>query len=87
MATGEFTIEDLRRIIFESAGEGEGDIGLATADTELTDLGYESVALLEAGSRIEQEFGIRLEDSTLFDAATPRTLVDAVNAHLAGAAL
>jgi act minimal PKS acyl carrier protein len=84
MASGEFTIEDLRRILHEAAGEGDGaDVGITTLDIEWDQLGYESLALLETGSRIEREFGIKLDDSTLFDAVTPRTLIDAVNAQLA----
>jgi minimal PKS acyl carrier protein len=85
MATGEFTIKDLRRIMHESAGEGDGtdvDVDVATVDTEFIQLGYESLALLEAGSRIEREFGIRLDDSALFDSPTPRALIEAVNAQL-----
>lgn len=84
MASGEFTIEDLRRILHEAAGEGDGaDVGITTMDTDFVQLGYESLALLETGSRIEREFGIKLDDSTLFDSVTPRALIDAVNAQLA----
>jgi len=84
MAYGEFTIKDLRRIIHESAGEGDGaDVDVATMDTEFVQLGYESLALLETGGRIEREFGIKLDDSILFDATTPRALIEAVNAQLA----
>ncbi len=83
MAPGEFTIKDLRRIMHESAGEGDGaDVDVATMDTDFILLGYESLALLETGSRIEREFGIKLDDSTLFDSATPRALIEAVNAQL-----
>lgn len=84
MAYGEFTIKDLRRIIHESAGEGDGaDVDVATMDIEFVQLGYESLALLETGGRIEREFGIKLDDSILFDATTPRALIEAVNAQLA----
>jgi act minimal PKS acyl carrier protein len=84
MAYGEFTIKDLRRIIHESAGEGDGaDVDVATLDIEFVQLGYESLALLETGGRIEREFGIKLDDSILFDATTPRALIEAVNAQLA----
>jgi act minimal PKS acyl carrier protein len=83
MASGEFTIKDLRRIMHESAGEGEGGgIDVATADIEFGELGYESVALLEAASRIEREFDVILDDSILFNSATPRDLIGAVNGQL-----
>lgn len=83
MASGEFTIKDLRRIIRDSAGDGDGaNVDLATLDTDFIELGYESLVLLETGGRIEREFGIKLNDSALFDSATPRNLIEAVNEQL-----
>jgi act minimal PKS acyl carrier protein len=84
MARDEFGVDDLRRILHEAAGEDEGaDVDVSTLDTEFDELGYESLALLETGLRIEREFGIKLDDSTMFDSTTPRALIDVVNAHLA----
>ncbi|MFJ9821215.1 acyl carrier protein [Streptomyces sp. NPDC101151] len=83
MASGEFTVKDLRRILHEAAGEGDGAaVDTNTMDTDFIELGYESLALLETGGRIEREFGIQLDDETLFDSTTPRALIDAVNAQL-----
>jgi act minimal PKS acyl carrier protein len=83
MAITEFTIKDLRRILFEAAGEGDGaDLNLATMDTDLVQLGYESLALLETGSRIEREYGIKLDEEILLDSITPRGLIEAVNDQL-----
>ncbi|MGW7514328.1 acyl carrier protein [Streptomyces sp. NPDC054796] len=84
MSTKEFTLDDLRRILREGAGETvdlDGDI----LDTGFEELGYESLALLETGGRIEREYGITLDDAALTDAVTPRALIEAVNADLAGA--
>ncbi|MFF9852795.1 acyl carrier protein [Streptomyces litmocidini] len=84
MTTKEFTLEDLKRILLEGAGADEGvDLDGDILDTQFEQLGYESLALLETGSRIEREYGITLDDSVLTDADTPRALIDAVNAHLA----
>ena len=78
-----FTINDLRRMLHEAAGEGDGaEVDAGTMDTDFVELGYDSLALLETGSRIERELGIKLDDSTLFDSVTPRALIDAVNAQL-----
>jgi act minimal PKS acyl carrier protein len=83
MTSGEFTIKDLRRILHEASGESaDADVDLSTMDTDFIQLGYDSLALLETGSRIEREFAIKLDDSTLFDSPTPRALIEAVNAHL-----
>ncbi|MER6808870.1 acyl carrier protein [Spirillospora sp. NPDC000708] len=87
MADQEFTLPDLRRVLVQAAGEVaglDGDI----LDVGFEELGYDSLALLEASGRIEREHGIRLEESALVDARTPRALLAVVNATLpaAGAA-
>jgi act minimal PKS acyl carrier protein len=84
--TSPFTLDDLRRILREAAGEEEGvDLTGDIIDTEFTALGYESLALLETGGRIEREYDISLDDSALTDVITPRGLIDIVNAQLAAA--
>lgn len=84
LAPDVFTLEDLKRILREAAGEEDGvEVDAGTLDTLFDELGYESLALLETGLRIEREFGIKLDDETMFEAATPRALIDVVNAHLA----
>jgi act minimal PKS acyl carrier protein len=86
MSTTPFTLDDLRRILLEAAGEEEGvDLSGDILDTEFQALGYESLALLETGGRIEREYDISLEDSALTDAVTPRGLIDIVNAQLSAA--
>ncbi|MEU6083880.1 acyl carrier protein [Streptomyces sp. NPDC047108] len=84
MTAQDFTIDDLRRILREGAGE-EADLDGDIADVTFEELGYESLALLETGVRIGREYGIELEDATLTDVETPRQLVDAVNEQLAAA--
>ncbi|MDA2809088.1 acyl carrier protein [Nocardiopsis sp. RSe5-2] len=79
MATS-LTIDDLGRILREAAG-----IGLApdAADRPFEELGYDSLALLEAGGRIERDLGLRLTEDELADASTPAALLDLVNRSLA----
>lgn len=80
MSDRTFTLDDLRRILLESAGAEEGiDLYGDIADSEFEALGYESLALLETGGRIEREFGVSLDDVNLSDIITPRALVTAVN--------
>ncbi|GID94068.1 acyl carrier protein [Amorphoplanes digitatis] len=84
MTIATFALEDLKRILLEGAGADEGvDLDADILDTRLDDLGYESLALLETGSRIEREYGISLDESALIEAPTPRVLIDLVNAQLA----
>ncbi|MFC8433065.1 acyl carrier protein [Streptomyces sp. NPDC057253] len=78
-----FTLDDLRRILLESAGSEEGiDLYGNIEDSDFEELGYESLALLETGGRIEREFNVSLDDVNLSDITTPRALVAAVNALL-----
>ncbi|NEA48275.1 acyl carrier protein [Streptomyces sp. SID10815] len=81
----EFTIDDLKRILLEGAGADEGvDLDGDILDTDFEELGYESLALLETGGRIEREFGVPLDDDVFNDNRTPRALVAAINATLKG---
>jgi act minimal PKS acyl carrier protein len=84
--TSLFTLDDLRRILLAAAGAEEGvDLAGDIIDTGFDALGYESLALLETGGRIEREYGISLDDSALTDAVTPRGLIDIVNSQLSAA--
>ncbi|WP_331719217.1 acyl carrier protein [Streptomyces sp. NBC_00158] len=83
MSKQEFTFEDLKRILLEGAGADEGvDLDGDILDTDFESLGYESLALLETGGRIEREFGITLDDDIFSDHSTPRSLVEAINESL-----
>lgn len=82
MPSTTFTLADLKRILIEGSGTPEG-VDLATADildTEFEALGYDSLALLETAGRVEREYGVSIDDSTVTEATTPRAFIDAVNA-------
>ncbi|NGO68933.1 acyl carrier protein [Streptomyces boncukensis] len=86
MAATEFTLDDLKRILLQGAGAAEGvDLDGDILDTDFEELGYESLALLETGGRIEREYGIRLDEDQLVEADTPQALIALVNATLAPA--
>ncbi len=86
MSAKQFTVEDLKRILREGAGADETvDLEGDLLDTDFAALGYESLAMLETGARIEREYGITLDDEVLTDSRTPHALVEAVNAHLCAA--
>ncbi|AXE89726.1 acyl carrier protein [Streptomyces sp. Go-475] len=87
MPTPEFTLDDLRRILTEGAGADESvDLDGDILDVPFESLGYESLALLETGSRIEREYGISLDEEALAIVNTPRALLSSVNAQLRAAA-
>lgn len=76
----ELTLADLRRILRESAGDDEaaapdGD-GL---DVPFTELGYDSLVVLDAIGRIGAEYGLAIPDDAVGGLTTPRLLLDYVN--------
>jgi act minimal PKS acyl carrier protein len=87
MAANEFTLDDLRRILRAAAGADESvDLDGNILDTAFASLGYESLALLETGGRIQREYGISLDDDLLDIELSPRSLIEAVNARLSAMA-
>jgi acyl carrier protein len=87
MSSQPFTVEDLKTALRSAAGETDaGALSGDILDVEFEDLGYDSVALLETAGQIERDLGVRLPDSCLVDAHTPRALVDTVNERLSAAA-
>ena len=84
MTSTSFSIDDLRRFLREVAGiDAVGLLDGDILDIAFDDLGYDSLALLETGSRIDRELGISLPDSTIVESRTPRVLIHNVNAALA----
>ena len=83
MSTTQLTIEDLRKIMRECAGEDdsvslEGDI----LDTPFMDLGYDSLALLETAALIKRQYGVTVSDDDLHGIDTPRAFLEKVNSVL-----
>lgn len=81
----EFMLEDLRRVLVTCAGEPDGVDWCAegAGDQSFVDWGYDSIALLESASVIEQEFGVRIEDETVATLTTPNSVVEHVRELLA----
>ncbi|BCY13445.1 acyl carrier protein [Actinoplanes sp. L3-i22] len=78
-----FAIDDLKRILSEGSGTPEGaDLDADILDAQLSDLGYDSLALLETASRIEREYTIVVDETVLDATLTPRTLLELVNSQL-----
>ncbi len=71
---------DLRRILTACAGEDES-ISLSGdyLDLEFTDLGYDSLALMEIAARINQEYAVAVSEDEMTELATPRAVLDRVN--------
>ncbi|OLB79496.1 MAG: actinorhodin polyketide synthase [Actinobacteria bacterium 13_2_20CM_2_71_6] len=77
----QLTIEELKATLLECAGTDEAvDFDGDILDTPFSDLGYDSLALLETTGRIARIRGVRLSDDIVVTAKTPRELIDLVNA-------
>jgi minimal PKS acyl carrier protein len=80
MTIREVTIEDLNRILRESAGTDENvDLDGEILDTDFDVLGYDSLALLETAARITREYGVTLDDEAAISARTSRRFLEVVN--------
>ncbi|WP_166354895.1 acyl carrier protein [Phytoactinopolyspora limicola] len=80
MSVREATVDGLKQILRQVAGEVDGvDLDGDILDRTFEELGYDSLALLETGARLERALGIKLDDSTLNEVQTPRQLLAAVN--------
>ena len=74
--------EDLIAVVRECAGESENADLTEALDVSFTDLGYDSVALLEITARIEREYGIVLDDEAMSEAETLGRYLSLVNEAL-----
>ncbi|WP_430790418.1 acyl carrier protein [Actinoplanes sp. G11-F43] len=70
------TLDDIRRLLRESGGVDESvDIDGDIADTELSALGYDSLAVLEMCARIEQQYGVKIPEEELTGLTTPAAVI------------
>lgn len=78
-----FTVEDLKRIMRDCAGEEESvDLDGEILDLRFEELGYDSLALIETTSRISREFGVQLPEEELGEIGTVRELLELINHRL-----
>ncbi|MCG5218885.1 phosphopantetheine-binding protein [Streptosporangium soli] len=80
----EVTLDDLRRILRDCAGQDESvDLDGDIADLLFAEIGYDSLAMLETVSRVEREFGTSIPDEAVQEMVTPRTTLAYINRRLA----
>lgn len=79
----ELTLDELKQILREGAGEDESvDLSGDVLDVPFMTLGYDSLALLETAGRVERTYGVTLVDDAVSEAETPRLLLDLINEAL-----
>ncbi|MEV4254949.1 acyl carrier protein [Spirillospora sp. NPDC049652] len=79
-----FTVDDVRRILRECAGEPDAiDLDTDIGAVSFEEMGYDSLAVLELASRIQQEFTVSIPDELVTDLPTPEAVVGYVTPRLA----
>jgi act minimal PKS acyl carrier protein len=75
----DFTIADLTRVIRQCAGEGDVEIAGAGPGDTFSDLGYDSLALLEMSTVIQRQYQVAIPEGALVGHHTLGGAVDLVN--------
>lgn len=80
----EFTLADLATTIQKCLGNGEGGrVGPDNLDTTFADLGYDSLAVYELMTRLQDDTGVPISDEEIETIETPRQVLEFVNSRLA----
>jgi act minimal PKS acyl carrier protein len=75
----DFTLEDLKSYLRAAVGDDESvSLDDDIIDTAFSDLGFDSLALIDTVSKIEQRNGVSLPEDEAALAATPRELLDLI---------
>ncbi|MCY7343516.1 MAG: acyl carrier protein [Pseudonocardia sp.] len=83
----QLTLDDLRAIMIEAAGDDDAvDLTLDILDTPFTELGFDSLAMLETVTLVKRRTGVAIADDELDSVGTPRALLTKVNTSLEQAA-
>lgn len=79
----EFTLDDLLGILRASGGDMDpGYADTDVTDVPLADLGYDSLAVLDAIGRVRRQFGVTVPDDVATELRTPREMVQYVSDRL-----
>ncbi|RLU89270.1 actinorhodin polyketide synthase [Streptomyces griseocarneus] len=78
------TLDDLHRILAACGGASEDwPAGKDVHDHPFEELGYDSLALMEAAAHIENEYGVQVPDEVIPQLTCPRDVLDLVNGSAA----
>lgn len=78
----EMTLDQLREVMRETAGEGDDvDLDADILHTPFDELEFDSLALMEIAAIIKQRFGIAIPEEAILELRTPRMMLDHVNAN------
>jgi acyl carrier protein len=83
----EYTLSNLIETIDKCLGNGEGaEVTVESLDTRFADLGYDSLAVYELMTRLQDDTGVTITDDEIELIETPRQALDFVTSRLSGQA-
>jgi act minimal PKS acyl carrier protein len=77
-----FDLDELRAILRHMGGTDEAALDGDIAEMEFSDLGYDSLALLEMCNQVERRYDIQISDDAVLSMATPTKTVAYINSLL-----
>ncbi|MEV4007105.1 acyl carrier protein [Actinomadura sp. NPDC049753] len=79
----ELTLDDLKNALRAAAGEAENlDESGDLLEVPFSELGYDSLAVMETTAQVERMLGIELPEEETAELRTPREYLDFVNARI-----
>ncbi|MFH8882347.1 acyl carrier protein [Streptomyces californicus] len=78
------TFDNLKDIMSRCTGETE-DLTEEHLNLDFTEIGYDSLAILEIASQIQREYGLQIPDEAIEEMNSPQAVIDYVNNSLAAA--
>jgi act minimal PKS acyl carrier protein len=77
------TFDELKAIMNRCTGDDGVELSESDLGTDFTDMGYDSLAVLEIASQIQREYGLQIPDEAIEEMNSPQAVIDYVNAGLA----
>ncbi|GII95072.1 acyl carrier protein [Sinosporangium siamense] len=76
-----FTLENLKEIMQSCADQDSNPVDLSRnfLDVPFKELDFDSLAVLEIATRVQQEIGVRISDDAVAEMTTPQAVLDYVN--------
>ncbi|MGY1434615.1 acyl carrier protein [Streptomyces reniochalinae] len=78
------SFDDLKAIMSRCTGELDGrELTESDLSTSFTEIGYDSLAVLEIASQLQREYGLQIPDEAIEEMDSPQAVIDYVNTNLA----
>ncbi|MEV5985402.1 acyl carrier protein [Streptomyces sp. NPDC052051] len=80
------TFDDLKQVITTAVGDGLAEeLEESRIAVAFTEIGYDSLAVLEIASQIQRQYGLKIPDEAIEEMDSPQAVLDYVNGRLATA--